>query len=56
MKEKARWEDYMSLILTIVVIVAFFVFCGSISSCSTPKQMKDCRGIKHTKQSGGFYL
>lgn len=28
--DKVRWEDWASLILIIVGIVAFFIFCDSI--------------------------
>lgn len=36
-------------VLAVIAVVAV-----SFSSCAATK--RDCRGVKHTKQPGGFYL
>jgi uncharacterized alpha/beta hydrolase family protein len=38
---------FLSLAIVLAIVTVF-------SSCVTGK--KDCRGVKHTKQPGGFYL
>src|SRR5688572_25430549 len=42
-----RISNYFLLLVFISLIIAF-------SSCAATK--RDCRGVKHYKQSGGFYL
>jgi len=42
-----RISNYFLLLVFISLIIAF-------SSCATYK--KDCRGVRHEKQKGGFYL
>lgn len=42
----------MKRFLFTLAIVA--VIAAAFSSCAATK--RDCRGVKHTKQPGGFYL
>jgi hypothetical protein len=42
----------MKKLLFVLAIAA--VIAVSFSSCASMR--KDCRGVKHTKQPGGFYL
>jgi predicted small secreted protein len=42
----------MKKFLLVFSVVAVVAIC--FSSCAATK--KDCRGVKHTRQPGGFYL
>lgn len=55
MRTKPVWEDWASLILLIIGIIAFFVFTIGVSSCS-PRYMKDCRGVRHERLANGVRL
>lgn len=44
--------NYLTLLFRLLIIGTLLFTI--LSSCSTTK--RDCRGVKHTKQKGGFYL
>lgn len=44
-----KTEILLIIVLAIIVVIAF-------TACAAPMHKRDCRGLKHTKQKGGFYL
>lgn len=51
MARKQPYTNTVSNYFLIAVVIALII---SLSSCATTK--RDCQGVKHTKQKGGFYL
>lgn len=49
--KKKGYNDSVSNWFIIIALISLIVAC---TSCATTKT--DCRGVKHYKQSGGFYL
>lgn len=39
-------------LLSVSILILMILF----TSCATSRVKKDCQGIKHTRQKGGFYL
>lgn len=39
--------------LWLLVIIYLIIAC---TSCATQRYKKDCQGVRHEKQKGGFYL
>ena len=50
-KKQPPYNDSISIWILMIVFTALIM---SFSSCATYK--KDCRGVRHEKQKGGFYL
>jgi hypothetical protein len=48
-----RQKGYTSRTSTWFIIILIISLFAVLSSCAVKK---DCRGVKHYKQSGGFYL
>jgi hypothetical protein len=51
----AKTLNHMKKIITYILLVGLLIVYVLLApGCATTK--KDCRGVKHYKQSGGFYL
>lgn len=50
-KSKQPYTNGISDLFIFICLISLLVAC---SSCAVTK--KDCRGVKHYKQSGGFYM
>jgi hypothetical protein len=48
---KHNWFTFLFRLIIVGVFVSLL-----LTSCSTPKYARDCKGVRHTKQKGGFYL
>lgn len=48
-----KMQNRITVRIAILFAVAIVI---ALMSCSTPRTMKDCKGVRHTKQAGGFYL
>lgn len=51
MQKKQPYTNVISDLFIFILLISFLVAC---TSCATYK--KDCRGVRHEKQKGGFYL
>lgn len=50
-KTKQPYSNAISDLFIFIVIISFLAAC---TSCAATK--RDCRGVKHYKQKGGFYM